>query len=310
MDWSDPSALFRTLEWRGFAAAAVMAAFWIAAAAFFRGAPRRLSAPGRGPSGRRPSALPLEDPGGAVSGGQDAGGRHCCARASGRWPRYRASGSGALVAFLAGALLFIPSISLVQVPLQQLAERWAMASFTTANVLITGLPAAALSGLIQEPAKVLAGLPVLLLWRSRGLRWRAGAWAGLGCGAMEAWLVISSAAGFLLEAGAGPWSLWGSLAPALLERLAATGFHGAITGLVFYWAYDRGILAGGAALVIASLYHGLVNCGILLHAGGVLGPGALQIYIYVLALLPVAAMARVLRRDGGSPGGQLFFAGG
>lgn len=278
MDWADPMSLAGVLEWRGFTAGAIIAAFWIFIAALFKGtfSRRRRYADGVSPApGAAGSSLAVP----------------------------------AAAAFLLGGLLFIPSISLVQVPLQQMAERWAMGTFTTANLAVTGLPGVALSGLVQEPFKAAAGLVALLFWRRRSSGWLLGAWAGLGYGAMEAWLFISAGASFLLEAGVAPASLWGPLAPALLERLVTTGFHGAITGLVFCFGAARGSAVGGAGLLAASLYHGLLNYGILLQAVGYLSPSALQVYIYVFALIPVAGLAMALRRSRGAPPEPVFFTG-
>ncbi len=76
--------------------------------------------------------------------------------ALGRQRLTRTQVAGGVLGFALGAALFAPSIAEVQVPLQSLATRWAMGHLATANSLLLSIPAILLTGIVQEPAKLLA----------------------------------------------------------------------------------------------------------------------------------------------------------
>ncbi len=216
-------------------------------------------------------------------------------------PRAPAPDPARPVALVVGALAFVPSILVVQVPLQQAVTRWAMANLATASPLVTLLPAVLLSGLVQEPVKALAAgmargvaarSPVVGRGTAAGLRsWTAvGLFAGAGYGAAEAWLALSLT---LTTPGvAVPHA-----AAAVAERVAALGFHTAATGLALLWWARRGPRGGLMALALLSLYHGLLNYAVPLARSGVLSGPAMQGYVWVVALVPAVYLLWLTRRE-------------
>jgi len=189
-------------------------------------------------------------------------------------PRWLVLGGG--ISFLVAAAVFSPVITVVQMPLQAALNRWMMANLATADQAVLLLPAVLLSGLVQEPVKLLASLVgtapaglagkavvsqgggagpaigFLAIWRAVAL----GAVAGAGFGGIEAALFLSpvfGAAGPLPAAGGGLL-----VAAAIVERFSAIMFHVSATGMAAYaWTFGpgRGLVALGAL----SLIHGLFN---------------------------------------------------
>jgi hypothetical protein len=224
-------------------------------------------------------------------------------------------GLGGGISFLVAAAAFSPAITVVQMPLQAALNRWMMANLATANQAVLLLPAILMSGLVQEPVKLLAALagttPAGLAGRavvSQGggagpatvslAIWRAvalGAAAGAGFGGIEAALFLSPVFG----AQGSPLAVGGGLlvAAAIVERFSAIMFHVSTTGMAAY-AWTRGPGRGLATLGILSLIHGLYNYfAVLVRAPG---PWAIVIpqafYASVSAGLLVYLVA-LLRRE-------------
>lgn len=199
-------------------------------------------------------------------------------------PRWLVLGGG--LSFLVAAAAFFPAITVVQMPLQAALNRWMMANLATADQAVLLLPAVLMSGLVQEPVKLLASLAgaapaglvakavvsqgegadpaagSLAIWRAVAL----GAAAGAGFGGIEAALVLSpvfGAQGSLLAAGGGLL-----VAVAIVERFFAILFHMSVTGMAAYaWTFGPG--RGLAALGALSLIHGLFNYfAVLVRAPG------------------------------------------
>jgi hypothetical protein len=174
-----------------------------------------------------------------------------------------------LTALAVGGAAFAHSIAMIQVPLQEAANRWLAATFATANPLLTSIPAISLSGIVQESTKLLLALALTTLWRTRAAdRGGVGAALGAGYGGMEAWIVMSMA----FSAGYGG----AAVLPAALERLIVVPLHASLTFIAASWWNRRGAAAGLLALAGVSLHHALVNYGtVALRAG--LTPGLTSI---------------------------------
>ncbi len=189
----------------------------------------------------------------------------------------REESAGGVLAFALGAAVFVPSITEVQAPLQALANRWAMGHLTTANSLILSVPAILLTGVVQEPAKLLAA--ALGLLATRRARARAagmiGALAGAGYGAMEAAIVLSYAFA-RSPVGAFPW-------PATIERASVVILHLSLPAVVMFW-WTRGASRGLVALAGAVLAHAAVDYLTVLFAVGLVGVGAVEGLIALVSL--------------------------
>lgn len=206
--------------------------------------------------------LTLSWPGVALAAGLGLAVLAPLALARRRWPAI------ALPAAVISALAFYPSIALFQVPIQ----RWLVMN-------LGRVPAVIASGLAQEPVKAAVALVAVLL-AGRGRRpartWLAvGLAAGLGYGVMEAAIFLSLMVPYL-RAGLSA----AALLPAV-ERVGAIALHLSLTGLVLVnWARGRG--RGWAALLLASLYHGGLNCAVVSCHGG--SAAVAQIVLFVLVL--------------------------
>ncbi len=196
----------------------------------------------------------------------------------------------------AAAAAFVPSIVLVQVPCQTAVSRWVMSSLSTANQLITAIPAIALSGLIQEAVKAVFALACWRVARSAGNSSASavgglfGAWVGAGYGGMEAWVILSG----LFRA---PGTTARMVAAAVAERLPVVAVHAALPALVLgHWA-KSGPAGGMAALLVVAFWHGLINYGVVLARTGVLGLTSTYLYVYLTCLLPLAYLLVRARRE-------------
>ncbi len=134
------------------------------------------------------------------------------------------------VALAAGAAVFAPVIAWIQVPLQNWAVRWAVGNLATADQRLWSIPAMLLSGLVQEPAKLVAALAgaaacaVVLRRPSRaGVALFLGAAAGAGFGGIEAAAAISSAVRTMAPFQAFPLMVLGERASAVLFHVASAG---------------------------------------------------------------------------------------
>ncbi|MCL6431494.1 MAG: hypothetical protein K6V36_11650 [Anaerolineae bacterium] len=193
-------------------------------------------------------------------------------------------------AFGAAAILFPLSIALVQVPLQRAAGAATLWLLGPAGVgrylLLAGAPAMAISGLVQESAKLLVALVALRRLNARGDR-RAGlaigAAAGVGYGAMEAFWVFN-----LIFAAGWSWATVQLQGPAGLvgffERLYAVPFHAAAAALAAY-GYASG--RPWRFLLLAAGLHSALNYGALLASAGVFGLPAVEAWGVVITALTV-----------------------
>jgi RsiW-degrading membrane proteinase PrsW (M82 family) len=204
----------------------------------------------------------------------------------------------------AAAVLAFLSVVLVQIPLQTLVGMGLAAAFDPATIMtwlyVLGIPSVALSGLVQEAAKL---LPILYIWRQAdaGLAPKvgliAGAAAGAGFGVFEAMWALN-------QAYAGGWTIasiqgggFAALAP-LWERFFTVGGHIAFSALAGYGlATDR----GWRFYFIAAGLHSLLNYTVVLLQAQLISLATLEILAAILCVA-ATAWALVLRHTGeGAP---------
>jgi len=219
--------------------------------------------------------------------------------------RYPPAWVGVGVAFMAGTVLFVPVISWIQVPLQQVVQGWVVATLATADQAVLALPTALLSGVVQEPAKLLAAMLGLMIGR-RWQPWRCGrldrvtpepignallygAAAGAGLGAFEAAILLS------ISLVVAPVAGLGAVAPAFVERVFAIVFHASLTGLVVYAWLRRRVWLG---LTAAIFVHGANNYIVLVLAArlGLSGIWVIEAVAAVVALASGTALVSLVRR--------------
>jgi RsiW-degrading membrane proteinase PrsW (M82 family) len=195
------------------------------------------------------------------------------------------------------AFLTLAAVCFIQVPLEtwtgqalghfwseEILERW---------ILVVGISAVLLSGLVQEGAKL---VPVVVYWRRSGrnldprLGLAIGAVAGAGFGIFEAqWqhnLIFASGWTWAAVQTGGFMALLG-----FWERFFAIAAHIAFSALAGY-GLARGW--GWQFYLIASALHALLNYGVVLWRAGLLTDLHLEIYAAVLAVA-VTAWALWLR---------------
>ncbi len=190
------------------------------------------------------------------------------------------------------AILSVAAVSFVQIPLQALAGR-ALGHFWSQEILISwlllaGIPAILLSGLVQEGAKM---VPMVVWWwrNNRNIDLKLGlaigAVAGAGLGIFEAawvhnqvfaagwtWEVVQSGG---LTALAGFW-----------ERFFTVAFHIAVSALAGY-GLAKGW--GWQFYLIAAFLHAFSNYSVVLLQSGVFTIIHVEIYVAVVAVLVTAA---------------------
>jgi RsiW-degrading membrane proteinase PrsW (M82 family) len=189
--------------------------------------------------------------------------------------------------FIGGAIVFAPSIALVQVPLQSLAANWEVGLAGTDGYIrqlwILSLPMVLLSGLVQEAFKL---APTAFYWWRSGknispkLGLTLGAMAGAGFAFIETQWVLNLifSSGFNINmvntygfaALAGFW-----------ERFFTTCFHisvGALAG----WGLAKG--RGWQFYLMAAGIHALINYGAILVQIRVLTAIQTEIYITLIGL--------------------------
>jgi len=189
------------------------------------------------------------------------------------------------------------AVSFIQIPLQtwsgQFLNRFWGQETLVGWLLLAGIPAVLLTGIVQEGAKL---VPVVAYWWRRGrnidpkLGLAIGAVAGVGFGVFEAqWLHNT-----IFAMG---WT-WGSVqtfgpmaAFGFWERFFTVAFHTAVSALAGY-GLARGF--GWQSYVLAAFLHGLLNYSALLFQSGTLPIIGTEIFITVVAVL-VAAGALWLR---------------
>ena len=206
-----------------------------------------------------------------------------------RWPLW--------AAVVAGAVIFPISIGWVQVPIQQgLNVLWARGLDTAAIqrwLLAVAVPSIAVSGLVQESAKLLVtalGLRLRKGERTPRAGLALGAAAGAGFGALEAYWIFNVifASGFTWATVqlTGPVALLG-----FVERFITVPFHIAVAALAGYG------LAGGRRwrllplllLLLAAGLHSLANYSAVMLQAGLLGSLGAEVWLAAIAIATVAA---------------------
>lgn len=195
-------------------------------------------------------------------------------------------------AVLAGsAILSLVAVTFIQIPLQFLAGQ-ALNHFWSQEVLmnwllLAGIPAVLLSGLVQEGSKLV--LVVVYWWRSGRniapkLGLAIGAVAGLGFGVFEAVWVHNTifASGWTWEAvqTGGLIALTG-----FWERFFTVAFHTAVSALAGY-GLAKGW--GWQFYLLASFLHALINYSVVLLQSGIFAIAHVEIYCAVVAVLVTA----------------------
>jgi RsiW-degrading membrane proteinase PrsW (M82 family) len=149
-------------------------------------------------------------------------------------------------------------------------------------LLLMGIPAILVSGLVQEGAKM---VPVVFWWLKSGRKITAkegliiGAMAGAGFGVFEAVWVHSQVFmyGWTWNAVSRDWV--GALLP-FWERLWAIALHIGAAALAGY-GLAKG--KGWQFYLVASVLHSVINYGIVLLQKGVLTANQLEIYVAAIA---------------------------
>lgn len=194
-----------------------------------------------------------------------------------------------LLVFISSAILTLAAIAFIQIPLQiwtgeALNHFWSQETLLR-WILLSGIPAVLLSGLVQEAAKLLPPLVFFRLRRPQGAKLALiiGAVAGAGFGIFEAQWALNT----IFAAG---WS-WGTVEllgfEALLgfwERFFAVAFHIAATAIAAY-----GLFRGKwwQFYLLSAFLHFVLNYGILFVQAGYLTALQVEIYIAVVALATV-----------------------
>jgi hypothetical protein len=190
-----------------------------------------------------------------------------------------------------GALLFGPTIGLLQFPLQSLSMQ-ALFHFWGAEIwqerlLVSEIPAMLITGFVQEGMKL---MPVLIYRKRRQPlpdheALLAGAAVGAGFGIFEAaWLLNQVfTTGFSLPA----FQFRGWQAPfTIIERLFIVGFHTSTTALAAYFL-NKG--KGSQVYLLVAFFHSVLNYGAILSAAGLLTMVQTEIYITVLCAIMIGA---------------------
>jgi len=205
--------------------------------------------------------------------------------------------AGVTLAFVLSGILTAAAVDLVQAPLQLAVNRWMVAHLATADPLILTFPAVLLSGLVQEPTKLAAALIGAAVARRRpgpadpATVLLYGGAAGLGFGVAEAAWVLTIVFEAVPSLGAG------AIAWPLVERVSATLFHLAATGLTFYLA-TLGLRQGLAGLALLSVAHGLLNYGAVSLSFLVPGAGLLiEAFVALSSVGLTLVLVAVMRRE-------------
>ncbi len=189
---------------------------------------------------------------------------------------------------VSSAILSVAAVSFIQIPLQVWASQtlnhfWSQ-EILMRWLLLAGIPAILLSGLVQEGSKL---VPIVIYWWRKGrnidpkLGLVIGALAGLGFGVFEAVWVHNQifAAGWTWEAvqTGGLVALAG-----FWERFFAVAFHTASSALAGY-GLAKGW--GWQFYLLASFLHGFLNYSVVLLQSGLFTVVHVEIYAAVVALL-------------------------
>jgi len=192
---------------------------------------------------------------------------------------------------VSSAILSLVAVSFIQIPLQSWAGQ-ALNYFWSQEILMSwlllaGIPAILLSGLVQEGSKL---VPVVIYWWRKGrnidpkLGLAIGAVAGAGLGVFEAVWVHNNifAAGWSWEAvqTGGIMALAG-----FWERFFAVAFHIAVSALAGY-GLAKGW--GWQFYLLAAFLHAFLNYSVVLLQSGLITIIQLEIFAAVWAVLVTA----------------------
>ena len=192
---------------------------------------------------------------------------------------------------VSSAILSLAAVSFIQIPLQSWAGQ-ALNYFWSQEILMSwlllaGIPAILLSGLVQEGSKL---VPVVIYWWRKGrnidpkLGLAIGAVAGAGLGVFEAVWVHNNifAAGWSWEAvqTGGIMALVG-----FWERFFAVAFHIAASALAGY-GLAKGW--GWQFYLLAAFLHAFLNYSVVLLQSGLITIIQLEIFAAVWAVLVTA----------------------
>ena len=192
---------------------------------------------------------------------------------------------------VSSAILSLAAVSFIQIPLQSWAGQ-ALNYFWSQEILMSwlllaGIPAILLSGLVQEGSKL---VPVVIYWWRKGrnidpkLGLAIGAVAGAGLGVFEAMWVHNNifAAGWSWEAvqTGGIMALAG-----FWERFFAVAFHIAASALAGY-GLAKGW--GWQFYLLAAFLHAFLNYSVVLLQSGLITIIQLEIFAAVWAVLVTA----------------------
>jgi len=207
-----------------------------------------------------------------------------------RWPLW--------LAVAGGVLLFPFSIAWVQAPIQQGLNLLWLRLLDVAAIqqwlLAVAVPSIAVSGLVQESAKLLVAVGALALLGKREPRagLALGAAAGAGYGGIEAFWVLNQvfASGFTW----GTVQLYGLGALlGFVERFFAVPFHIGSAALAGY-----GLATGRPwrFLLLAIGLHAAVNYTIVLMQAGLIGALAIEVIAALIAAATIATALWLRRR--------------
>ncbi len=192
---------------------------------------------------------------------------------------------------VSSAILSLAAVSFIQIPLQSWAGQ-ALNYFWSQEILMSwlllaGIPAILLSGLVQEGSKL---VPVVIYWWRKGrnidpkLGLAIGAVAGAGLGVFEAMWVHNNifAAGWSWEVvqTGGIMALVG-----FWERFFAVAFHIAASALAGY-GLAKGW--GWQFYLLAAFLHAFLNYSVVLLQSGLITIIQLEIFAAVWAVLVTA----------------------
>ncbi len=194
-----------------------------------------------------------------------------------------------LPVFISSAILTLAAVSFIQIPLQiwigdALNHFWSEDTLL-GWILLAGIPAVLISGLVQEAAKLLPPL-VCFRWRRPGeakLALIVGAIAGAGFGIFEAQWALNT-----IFASGWSWATFELFGfNALLgfwERFFSVAFHIGATAIAAYGLFQGKVWQ---FYLLAVFLHFALNYGILLVQAGHLTALQAEIHIAVLALVTV-----------------------
>ena len=189
---------------------------------------------------------------------------------------------------VASAILSLVAVTFIQIPLQfwsgQALNHFWSQEILMRWLLLAGIPAVLLSGLVQEGSKL---VPVVVYWWRKGrnidpkLGLATGAVAGMGLGVFEAVWVHNTVFAIGWSWAAVQTSGVVALAP-FWERFFTVAFHIASCALAG-WGLAKGW--GWQFYLLASFLHGFLNYSVVVFQSGLMTGIQLEILVAVWAAL-------------------------